>query len=88
MTDQAVYTIFRRITERADMSEITLRDLRRAYLVSLIRASMPLEDVQYLAGHASWFTTAAYRDLAADSSMKGYALTQLLYRSRTCIIQP
>jgi integrase len=77
MTDQAVYDIFGRITQRAGAPEVTLRDLRRAYVISLIRAGKPIQEVQYLVGHASWFTTAAYRDLAdAD----GYDLARLPYR--------
>ena len=81
MTDQAIYSIFGRITARAGSPELTLRDLRRAYVVSLIRANKPLEEVRYLVGHASWFTTAAYRDLAADTSTQGYDLSKLPYRS-------
>lgn len=81
MTDQAIYTIFGRIAERAGMPQLTLRDLRRAYVVSLIRSGKAIEEVRYLVGHASWFTTAAYRELAADTSMQGYSLEKLPYRS-------
>lgn len=80
MTDQAVYDIIGRIAERAGRAGLTTRDLRRAYAISLIRAGRPLEEAQYLLGHASWFTTAAYRTLAADRAAPSYDLARLPYR--------
>ncbi len=79
MTDQAIYDIFGRIAARANVPALTLRDLRRAYVVSLIRAGKPLEEVQYLVGHASWFTTATYRLLASDKDAGSYDLDRLPY---------
>jgi integrase len=74
MTDQAVYDIFGRIALRAGLANVTLRDLRRAYVVSLIRSGKPVSEVQYLTGHASWVTTAAYRGLAEDETAPRYDL--------------
>lgn len=79
LTDQAVYDIFGRITARAGCSQFTLRDLRRTYLVSLVRSGKSLNEVQYLIGHASWFTTATYRELAADNTASGYDIEHLPY---------
>jgi integrase len=79
LTDQAVYDIFGRIATRAGVPELTLRDLRRTYLVSLIRAGKSLDEVQYLIGHASWFTTATHRELAADADASGYDIEHLPY---------
>ncbi len=80
LTDQAIYDIFGRIAGRAGVRDVTLRDLRRAYVVSLIRAGRPLEEVRDLVGHASWLTTVSYRDLATDSAVPGYDLDRLPYR--------
>jgi len=81
MTAQAIYSIFRRIAARTETPEITLRDLRRAYVTSLIREGKSIEEVRYLVGHASWFTTAAYRSLAEDMSVEVYSLDKLPYRA-------
>lgn len=81
MTDQAVYDIFGRIVERAGVPDVTLRDLRRAYVISLIRAGHPIDQVQYLVGHASWFTTSAYSELAKDKVSPSYDLEKLPYVS-------
>jgi integrase len=77
MTDQAIYDIFGRIVERAGARDITLRDLRSAYVVGLIRSGKTVEEVQYLVGHASWFTTATYRTLAADAAAAYYDVDDL-----------
>jgi integrase len=77
MTDQAIYDIFGRIAARAGAKDITLRDLRSAYVVGLIRSGKTVEEVQYLVGHASWFTTATYRTLAADKAAAYYDLDDL-----------
>ena len=82
MTDQAIYDIIGRIAERAGHAGLTTRDLRRAYAISLIRAGRSVEEAQYMLGHASWFTTAAYRALAADRAASSYDLGRLPYRSR------
>ncbi len=86
MTDQAIYDIFGRIAERAGAESVTLRDLRAAYVVGLIRSGKSVDEVQYLVGHASWFTTATYRELAEDRSAAGYDPDDLpirIKRSRT-----
>jgi integrase len=80
MTDQAIYDIFGRLAARAGEPGLTLRDLRRAYVVSLIRAGKPLEDVQYLVGHASWFTTAAYGSMLEDTGASSYDIQRMPYR--------
>jgi integrase/recombinase XerD len=80
MTDQAIYDIYGRIARRSGVNEVTLRDLRRAYVVSLIHAEKTLEEVQYLVGHASWVTTSAYRELATAKDAEGYDLANLPYR--------
>lgn len=77
MTDQAIYDIFGRITQRAGVNEITLRDLRAAYVVGLIRSGKSVDEVQYLVGHASWFTTSTYRAMAADLSAACYDIDDL-----------
>ena len=81
MTDQAVYDIFGRITARAGLSNVTLRDLRRSYVVSLIRAGKPVNEVQYLTGHASWVTTSAYRGLADDTTAAAFEIEASLAKA-------
>jgi len=83
MTDQAIYDIFGRIASRAGTPNLKLRDLRRAYVVTLIRSGKSIEDVRYLVGHASWITSASYRELASDKSIRAYALDELPYQSPT-----
>ena len=80
MTDQAIYDIFHRIVDRAGVPTLTLRDLRRAYLVSLIRLGKSVATVQYLVKHTSWFSTAAYQTLAADAGHPSYVLEKLPYQ--------
>ncbi|MEX2213640.1 MAG: tyrosine-type recombinase/integrase [Phycisphaeraceae bacterium] len=79
MTDQAIYDIFSRILSRAQVEGVTLRDLRRAYVISLIRTDKPMEEVQQLIGHASWFTTTTYQDLAKRKANEGYDVQNLPY---------
>jgi site-specific recombinase XerD len=83
MTDQAVYDILGRIARRAGLSNITSRNLRRAYVVSLIGSGRTLEEVQYLAGHASWVTTASYQQLADSQETEGYDVLNLPYHPST-----
>jgi site-specific recombinase XerD len=80
VTDQAVYDILNRVARRAGLGAITSRDLRRAYVKSLIRTGRKLEEVQYLVGHASWVTTASYRQLAEADMREGYNVQNLPYR--------
>jgi site-specific recombinase XerD len=80
MTDQAVYDIFGRIVKRGGAGAVTLRDLRRAYVLSLIRAGKPIDEVQYLVGHASWVTTAAYRELAAEANTEAIDVLTIPYQ--------
>lgn len=81
LTDQAVYDILGRIANRAELGHLTGRDLRRAYVISLIRSGKELDEVQYLTGHASWVTTSSYRELASEKASAGYDIDQLPYRS-------
>jgi integrase/recombinase XerD len=81
MTDQAVYDIFTRVATRAHVEGVTLRDLRRAYVISLIRGGRAMEEVQYMTGHASWFTTTTYQALADRQDQEGYDVEQLPYQS-------
>ena len=86
LTPVDIYDIFGRIAERAGAESVTLRDLRAAYVVGLIRSGKSVDEVQYLVGHASWFTTATYRELAEDRSAAGYDPDDLpirIKRSRT-----
>ncbi len=71
MTDQAIYDIFGRIADRAGVKNLTLRDVRRSYVISLIRSGKEPDEVQYLIGHASWFTTATYKELAENTAIRG-----------------
>lgn len=80
MTDQALYDIFGRITSRAGVSSLSLRDLRRSYVLGLIRAGHDAKQTQYLVGHASWLTTAMYTTLAKQTTAKFYDLDALPYR--------
>ncbi len=80
MTDQAIYDIFGRIAERAGHREMTLRDLRRAYVLSLVRAGKSVQEVQYLVGHASWLTTASYQELARQTEAKPYDIETIPYQ--------
>jgi integrase len=77
MTDQAIYDIFGRVAQRAGVPDVTLRDLRRAYVISLIRAGKPLAEVQYLVGHASWLTTTSYQSFAAQSGTPTYDIDSI-----------
>lgn len=79
MTDQAIYLIFERIIARAGVPEVTLRDLRRAYVIGLIRAGKTMDEVQYLVGHASWMTTQSYQAWAQDKTTASYDLSEIPY---------
>jgi len=79
MTDQAIYDIFGRIAARAHVPALSLRGVRRAYVVSLIRSGKAPDEVRYLVGHASWFTAATYRDLAAVTGQACYAIDMIPY---------
>ncbi|HYE60714.1 MAG TPA: site-specific integrase [Phycisphaerales bacterium] len=83
MTDQAMYDIGGRIAARAGVPNVTLRDIRRAYVMSLIRAGKELAEVQYLAGHASWLTTASYQQLGAEKKHPTYNVANLPYQPRS-----
>jgi site-specific recombinase XerD len=82
LTDQAVYDIIGRVCERAGLAALNQRDLRRAYVLSLIRSGRTAIEVQELAGHASWLTTATYERMASDRESETYDLSNLPYRSR------
>lgn len=77
LTDQAVYDIFRRIAAHAGKPGLTTRDLRRAYVVSLIRKNLPRDEVQALTGHTSWLTNSAYETLATATEHPGYDIENL-----------
>lgn len=83
MTDQAIYDIFGRIAARAGLPEVTLRDLRRAYVLSLVRAGKSVQEVQYLVGHASWLTTARYQELAGQTEARPYDIETIPYQRRS-----
>lgn len=80
MTDQAIYDIFGRISARAHVPDLSIRHIRRSYVVSLIRAGKTPEEVRYLVGHASWFTANVYRELADDQSQACYGIEGIPYR--------
>jgi site-specific recombinase XerD len=79
MTDQAIYLIFERIVSRAGVPGVTLRDLRRAYVIGLIRAGKTMDEVQYLVGHASWLTTRSYEAWAKDKATASYDPAEIPY---------
>jgi integrase len=68
MTDQAIYSILARLSERANVQHMTTRDLRRTYVVGLIASGKSIEATQAAVGHAHWLTTAMYRDLGQSAS--------------------
>ncbi len=80
LTDQAVYDILSRIVRRAGLTGVTSRALRRAYVLSLIRAGCKPDEVQQRVGHASWLTTAGYHRLARAGDESGYDIEHLPYR--------
>ncbi|MEX0774749.1 MAG: tyrosine-type recombinase/integrase [Phycisphaeraceae bacterium] len=80
LTDQAIYDIIRRLAQRAGLPHLTMRDLRRAYVVSLIAAGHTQEQVQQLAGHASWLTTAAYQRMTQRLKQETDRTLKLPYR--------
>jgi len=66
LTDQAIYSIMQRMSERAKIKPVTTRDLRRTCVTHMIAAGMSLERVRMSVGHLSWLTTAAYQSFADD----------------------
>lgn len=60
LTEQGVYEIFGRIAARAGVPGVTLRGVRRGYVVGLVRSGCSLEETRERTGHASWLTAAAY----------------------------
>ncbi|MCE9591310.1 MAG: site-specific integrase [Planctomycetes bacterium] len=80
MTDQAVYDIFNRITTRGRLRHITTRDVRRAYVVSLIHAGKTPDQVKALTGHASWINDDTCAQLARERAGEGYDIENLPYR--------
>jgi len=77
LTAQAVYEILGRIALQAKLEQITGRDLRRAYVVGLIRSGKKVEEVQRLTGYASWLTNTAYNDLAKNPANVGYTIKDI-----------
>ncbi|MCE9590547.1 MAG: site-specific integrase [Planctomycetes bacterium] len=82
MTDQAVYDIFNRITTRGRLRHITTRDVRRAYVVSLIHSGKTPDQVKALTGHASWINDETCAQLARERAIEGYDIENLPYQPR------
>jgi len=76
LTDQAIYGIIRRISDRAGIKPITARDIRRTRVASLIAKGMTLQAVQTAVGNQSWLTAAAYRGFADELKQSGSMLLQ------------
>jgi len=85
LTDQAIYDIAGRVAQRAGVPTVTLRDIRRAYVISLIRTGKDLPEVQYLVGHASWLTTTSYQALASEKRHPTYDVVNLPYQPRSTL---
>ncbi len=49
-----------RICREAGVSDVTMHDLRRAYITRLVRCKVPMAHVQRLAGHTRPETTLRY----------------------------
>jgi integrase len=60
LSEQAVYTIFRRLSTIAKVERFSPHDLRRSFVSNLLDAGVDLSTVQGLAGHASVTTTTRY----------------------------
>ena len=74
LTDQAIYGIIQRLSERAGIKPVTARDIRRTRVASLIAKGMALPAVQAAVGHLSWLTTSAYQGFADELKESGGAL--------------
>lgn len=77
LTDEGINDILHRIASRAGQPGITGRDLRRAYVVSLIRSKKTPEEIKTLTGHASWLTKSTYESLATATGQSGYDIENL-----------
>jgi site-specific recombinase XerD len=60
LTDQAVYTIVRRLASRARVDRFSPHDLRRSFIGDLLDLGADIATVQALAAHANVTTTARY----------------------------
>lgn len=74
LTEQAIYDIFARLGCAAGCPGVTLRDLRRAFVVSLARTGRSLDEVRAMAGHASWITPKIYESHRAGECGEGFTL--------------
>lgn len=81
MTTQAVYDIIDRIARRANLHPLTTRDIRRAYVVSLIRSGKTHEQVKALTGHASWINAQVCEQLKHERAGEGYDVNNLPYKT-------
>jgi site-specific recombinase XerD len=77
LTEQAIYDIFTRLGRAAGCPGITLRDLRRAFVVSLARTGRSLDEVRAMAGHASWITPKIYESHRAGECGEGFTLDNI-----------
>ena len=77
LTEQAIYDIFARLGRVAGCPGVTLRDLRRAFVVSLARMGRSLDEVRAMAGHASWITPKIYESHRAGECGEGFTLDSI-----------
>ena len=77
LTEQAIYDIFARLGREAECPGVTLRDLRRAFVVSLARMGRSLDEVRAMAGHASWITPKIYESHRAGECGEGCTLDSI-----------
>lgn len=67
LTAQAVYGIVARVAQRAGVTPVTPRDLRRTCLIRLIRAGLDAEALRQRVGHLSWLNSTAYEALYREA---------------------
>ncbi len=70
LSAQGLYDVVSSLGTRAGMSSLSTRDLRRSFLVRLLAADLPPEEIARRAGHLSWLTGPALEDLRSELHAK------------------